>query len=69
MSALDRAEQAVLDHSADEDGWCVAHLREFGLHIPAGTCSRFVLAAQFIRGRRSDQARRRPVSVKYERRT
>jgi hypothetical protein len=67
MTAIERAEQRVLDHSADENGWCSAHLREFGLHIEAGTCTDFQLAAGFVRGRRSDQARRRPVSVQYRR--
>jgi len=66
-TTVERAEQTLLEHAADSDGWCGFHLYWFGLHIPAGTCSAYQLASGFVRGRRSDQARRRPVSVQYRR--
>lgn len=66
-TTVERAEQTLLEHAADPDGWCGFHLRHFGLHIEAGKCSSYLLAASFVRGCRSDQARRRPVSVQYRR--
>lgn len=66
-TAVERAEQTLLEHAADGEGWCRFHLCHFGLHIEAGKCSAYQLAAGFVRGRRSEQARRRPVSVQYRR--
>lgn len=57
MSTVGLAEQTQLTHAADADGWCAFHLRHFNLHIPAGTCAPFLMAAEFIRGYRRQQAR------------
>jgi hypothetical protein len=65
MTTVERAEQTLLEHSADDDGWCRFHLYWFSLHIEAGKCSSYLLAAGFVRGRRSEQARRRPVSPEF----
>jgi hypothetical protein len=56
-------EQTQLTHAADEDGWCRFHLRHFGLHIPAGECAPFQLAARAIRDRRKSQ----PIRVEFTR--
>lgn len=58
------AEKTQLTHAADEDGWCAFHLRYYYLHIPAGTCSAFLMAAEFIRGYRRQQVRRLRVTYK-----
>jgi len=65
MSAVGNAEQTLITHAADEDGWCAFHLRHFDLHVPAGTCSAFVMAAEFIRSYRRPQAKR--LRVTYSR--
>lgn len=58
------AEQNQLTHAADENGWCAFHLRHFGLHITAGTCSAFLMAAESIRGDRRQQAQRLRVTYR-----
>jgi hypothetical protein len=58
MSAVGDAEKTLIRHAADENGWCAFHLRYFELHVPAGTCSAFLMAAQFIRNYRREQAQR-----------
>jgi len=59
MSAVADAERNQLRHAADKDGWCAFHLRHFNLQVPAGSCSAFLSAAEFISARRREQALRR----------
>lgn len=65
MTTVERAEQTLLTHAADEDGFCGFCLLHFHLRIPAGTCAPYLQTTAFIKGRRSEQARRRPVSPVY----
>lgn len=58
MSAVGDAERTLITHAADENGWCAFHLRHFDLPVPAGTCSAFLMAVEFLRGYRREQARR-----------
>lgn len=67
MSAVGDAEQNLIRHAADENGWCAFHLRHFDLHVEAGTCSAFLMAAEFIRNYRSPKARRLRVEFAHPR--
>lgn len=62
-----RAEETLLTHAADEEGWCAFHLRHFGLHVPAGKCAAFLMATKFLRDSRSREARRRPPRLTFSR--
>ena len=58
-------EQTLLTHAADENGVCGFCLLHHHLRIDAGKCTPYARAAAFISGRRSEQARRRPVSPEF----
>ena len=64
-TTVERAEQTLLTHAADEDGNCGFCLQHFHLRISAGMCAPYLQTAAFISVRRSEQARRRPVSPEY----
>lgn len=59
MTTVERAEQTLLTHAADEDGVCGFCLTHYHLRITAGSCAPFLQTVAFIRGRRREQALRR----------
>jgi hypothetical protein len=59
MTTVERAEQTLLTHAADEDGLCGFCRLHFHLRIVAGKCAPYLQTAAFIAGRRRAQALRR----------
>ncbi|MEU5156724.1 hypothetical protein [Glycomyces sp. NPDC021274] len=64
-TTVERAEETLLTHAANEGGDCGFCLLHYHLRIRAGTCAPYQQTAAFISVRRSEQARRRPVSPEY----